>query len=66
MKKTFLVPDISCGHCVLSIKNELSELDAVTGVDGNPDEKTITVEWNDPLTEKDIRNRLASINYPAA
>ena len=65
MKKTFKVPDISCGHCVHSIKNELSELEAVKTVDGNPDEKTIYVEWNDPLTEEDIRNRLAAINYPA-
>ena len=65
MKQTFTVPHISCGHCVRSIKNELSELDWVTAVDGNPDAKTITVEWKDPLTEEEIRNRLASINYPA-
>jgi copper chaperone CopZ len=65
MKKTFSVPNISCGHCVRSIKNELSGISGVTSVDGSPDEKTISVEWNPPLTEADIRKQLASINYPA-
>lgn len=65
MEKTFLVPNISCGHCVNSIKNELSELDNVHKVDGNPDNKTITVEWSLPITEEDIRKTLKNINYPA-
>jgi len=28
-KQTFSIPNISCGHCVMSIKNELIELKGV-------------------------------------
>ena len=65
MEKTFVVPNISCGHCVNSIRNELSELENVRRVDGNAEKKTITVEWSSPLTEEEIRKILETINYPA-
>jgi len=64
-KQTFSVPNISCGHCVMSIKNELSEMEGVTTVDGNPENKTISVEWDSPATSETIKDKLAEINYPA-
>ena len=65
-KKTFSIPNISCGHCVMSIKNELNELDGVKSVDGNPEAKSIDVEWDAPITEDKIIETLKEINYPAA
>ena len=65
-KKTFSIPNISCGHCVMSIKNELSELEGVKSVDGNPETKSINVEWDAPITEDKIIETLKEINYPAA
>ena len=65
-KTTFSIPNISCGHCVMSIKNELSELDGVTSVEGNPETKSIDVEWNAPITEEKLKETLKEINYPAA
>jgi len=65
-KKTFSIPNISCGHCVMSIKNELSELEGVTSVEGNPEAKSIDVEWNAPITEDKLKETLKEINYPAA
>ncbi len=65
-KKTFSIPNISCGHCVMSIKNELSELDGVKSVEGNPEAKSIDVEWDAPITEDTIIDTLKEINYPAA
>jgi len=64
-KETFSIPNISCGHCVMSIKNELSELEGVTTVEGDPGNKSITVEFNPPATLKQIRETLKEINYPA-
>jgi copper chaperone len=64
-KQTFHIPKISCGHCVMAIKNELSELDGVRAVDGTPDTKTVVVEWGAPASEAVIRERLQDINYPA-
>lgn len=65
-KKTFSIPNISCGHCTMAIKNELSELDGVKSVDGNVDQKTVTVEWDNPVSETNILEKLQEINYPAA
>lgn len=65
-KHTFSIPNISCGHCVMSIKNELSELEGVKVVEGDPASKTITVEWEIPATVEGIRTILKDINYPAA
>jgi copper chaperone len=64
-KQTFKIPNITCGHCVMSIKNELDELDGVSTVDGDPDSKTVTVEWDSPATLDRIKDTLKEINYPA-
>ena len=65
-KKTFSIPNISCGHCVMSIKNELGELEGVKSVEGNPESKSIEVEWDAPITKDKIKDTLKEINYPAA
>jgi copper chaperone len=64
-KQTFSVPNISCGHCVMSIKNELGDLPGVSCVEGDPLGKNVTVEWSDPATEEKIRALLQEINFPA-
>jgi copper chaperone len=65
-KQTFTIPNISCGHCVMTIKNELSELEGVATVNGDPDNQSVTVEWEDPMTLDKIKETLKEINYPAA
>ena len=65
-KRTFLVPNISCGHCVMAIKNELGDIKGVSKVEGNPNKKEITVEWDAPATLNEIKATLNEINYPAA
>jgi len=64
-KQTFVVPNISCGHCVMSIKDELSEIDGLKSVEGDPDTKSITVEWEPPASGDKIKEKLKEINYPA-
>lgn len=58
------IPNISCGHCVHTIKMELGELAGVKAVEGNPVEKMITVEYEDPATTETIEKLLVEINYP--
>ena len=64
-KQMLSIPNISCGHCVMNIKNELSELEGVSGVDGDPGSKTVTVSWDTPATLDKIKAVLEEINYPA-
>ncbi len=42
-KETFTIPNISCGHCVNAIKNELSEMEGVKSVVGSPEAKSVDV-----------------------
>ncbi|MGD2028583.1 MAG: heavy-metal-associated domain-containing protein [Desulfobacterales bacterium] len=65
-KHTFTVSNISCNHCVMTIKNELSELEGVESVEGDAENKSITVEWGEPSTLEKIKDTLKEINYPAS
>jgi len=65
-RKTFSIPKISCGHCVMTITKELKELKGVRKVEGSPQLKTVDVEWDTPATEDQIRATLSEINFPAA
>ena len=64
--KTFQVPNISCKHCVMTIKRELEELDGIVSATGDVETKTVTVEWEPPATWDSIKSLLNEINYPAA
>jgi copper chaperone len=64
--KIFSIPNISCGHCVMSIKRELSEIEGVSKVEGDAATKKITVEWDAPATLERLKSTLNEINYPAA
>jgi copper chaperone CopZ len=50
----------------MSIKNELSEMEGVKSVDGNPETKSIDVEWEFPASLEKIKETLKEINYPAS
>lgn len=62
---TVKVPNISCGHCVHTIKNELGELPGVKNVDAAVDTKLVTIGYDDPATREKIEALLAEIDYPA-
>ena len=64
-KETLSIPNISCDHCVMTIKNELNELDGVNVLGGDAENKTITIEWTTPASLESIQNTLNEINYPA-
>ncbi|MBW1681310.1 MAG: heavy-metal-associated domain-containing protein [Deltaproteobacteria bacterium] len=64
-KTTLTIPNISCGHCVMRIKDELGALEGVAGVEGDPGSKSVTVEYEAPATLEGIKASLKEINYPA-
>ena len=63
---TYTIPNISCGHCVHTIKSELSELKGVVTVAADQSTKQATITYEPPATEDGIKALLAEINYPAA
>jgi len=63
--KEFSVPNISCAHCVMTIKRELSALPGVLQVEGNAESKKVQVSWQEPATWESITSLLTEINYPS-
>jgi len=65
-KQSFSIPNISCGHCTMAIENELKEIDGIHDIKSDIAAKTVTVQWEPPVTLEQIHNTLKEINYPAA
>ena len=62
----YSVPNVSCNHCVMHVTKALQPLDGVTKVDVDLESKSVTVEFDSPATELQLRAVLAEIGYPAA
>ena len=63
---TYQIPNISCAHCVHTIKTEVGELAGVKSVEASFETKTAVVSFDSPVTEAEIVATLKSINYPPA
>jgi copper chaperone len=62
---TVRAPDISCGHCVHTIQREVSELAGVQEVTASEQSKLVTITYEPPATEQQLKDLLAEIGYPA-
>jgi copper chaperone CopZ len=60
---TYTIPNISCGHCVHTIKSEVGEITGVKSVEADVASKVITIEYDDPANEEKIIALLKEINY---
>ena len=58
------IPNISCGHCVHTIQMELGDLIGVSKVLASQETRQVTVEFEPPATEEQIKATLMEINYP--
>lgn len=65
VKRQYLVPNISCGHCVMTIERELKEVQGLTAVKAEEDSKIVTVEVEAPAVLAEVKSLLAEIGYPA-
>lgn len=63
---TYSIPNISCGHCVHTIKMEIGELVGVQSVDADQESRKATITFEPPATEEQIQAVLTEINYPVA
>ncbi len=60
----FNVPAMHCHHCTHTVSMELSDLEGVSKVNADLESKIVTVEYDAPATEQEMRDTLAEINYP--
>lgn len=61
---TYRVPGISCGHCVNTIESELGELEGVISVRADAESKSVMIDYQEPVSEQQLRDLLMEINYP--
>ena len=62
--QTLHISDISCNHCINTIKDELGEMPGVISISGDVAAKTITINWQQPASLNDILTVLEDIGYP--
>ena len=63
---TYSIPNISCNHCVHTIKTEVSEVEGVQSVNADAQTKQATITFDAPATEEKIVELLKEINYAPA
>ena len=64
--KTVSVPNITCGHCVMTIQREVGEVKGVSAVKADKDARQVTVSWDPAATDwAAIAATLKEINFPA-
>jgi copper chaperone len=62
---TYTVPEVHCAHCVLSIREEVSEVGGVENVDVDLDSKVVTVTGHE-LDDAALRAAIVEAGYEAA
>ena len=62
---TLTAPDISCGHCVATVKDAVGSLPGVAAVEANADSKRVDVAYDpDRVSLAQIRAALDEAGYP--
>lgn len=60
--RTYTVSGMTCGHCVASVKEELSELEGVSSVDVDLSSGRVEVE-GEGFTDEAVRSAVAEAGY---
>jgi copper chaperone len=63
---TYTVAGMTCGHCVASVTEEISEIDGVTAVAVDLPTGTVTVSSSEPVADADVRAAVEEAGYHLA
>jgi len=65
-ENTYTVTGMTCGHCVASVTEEISEIDGVTDVAVDLPTGAVTVTSKKPLDESEVRAAVEEAGYQLA
>jgi copper chaperone len=65
-ESTYTVTGMTCGHCVASVTEEISEIDGVTAVAVDLPTGAVTVTSAGPLDEAQVRAAVEEAGYRLA
>lgn len=60
---TYTVSGMTCDHCVASVRQEVGQVDGVTGVEVELDSGTVTVESDSPLDPATVTAAIEEAGY---
>tara|TARA_Y100001970_G_scaffold129984_1_gene160262 strand:+ start:306 stop:518 length:213 start_codon:yes stop_codon:yes gene_type:complete len=63
MDKKLIIPEISCQHCVDTIKKALSEIENINLLEVDIDTKTVSIDYSNELDINQIQNLLLDQGY---
>jgi copper chaperone len=63
--RTYSVPGIHCGHCAAAIKDEVSSVGGVEGIDVDLHAKVVTIRGH-ALVDEALREAIAEAGYEVA
>ena len=63
---TLSVPDISCGHCKMSIEGAVNQLDGIDSVEVSIEGRTVAVSYGDAVTLDAIIDAIEKQGYDVA
>jgi copper ion binding protein len=63
MKKKLLIEGMSCGHCVMHVKNALMELEGVANVEVNLEDKSALVELSSAVEDSTLKEAVEDVGY---
>ena len=63
---TYHVTGMTCDHCVASVREEISEIEGVAGVDVDLGTGAVTVTSSDALDEAAVRGAVEEAGYALA
>lgn len=64
--ETYTVTGMTCGHCVSSVTEEISEISGVESVDVVLDSGAVTVTSSQPLDQRAVRAAVEEAGYQLA
>ena len=62
-ESTYTVTGMTCGHCVSSVTEEVSQIGGVQKVDVELDSGKVTVTSDQPVAEDDVRAAVTEAGY---
>ena len=65
-ESTYTVSGMTCGHCVASVTEEISEIDGVTDVAVDLPTGAVTVTSSKPVDSADVRAAIEEAGYQLA
>ena len=65
-QNTYTVTGMTCGHCVASVTEEISEIDGVTDVGVDLPTGAVTVTADRPIDDAQIRSAVEEAGYHLA